>query len=256
LQSKGVFGTILNYMGIFSGKTDNLVKDLFSVGAHFGYSKSRRHPSARSVIFGAKNKLELIDLEETAKYIERVKEFAEGLGKAGKMILFVSGKTEARKAIKEVANRIGMPYVAGRWVGGTLTNFDEIRSRVNKLVSLREQKEKGELSKYTKKERLMIDREIERLEAMYNGIVCMDSKPHALFVVDTNAEKSAVREAKRLSLPIMSISGTDCDLTIPEYPIPANDKNGETIAYILGIIVDAYEEGLKDAPQKVSKKEN
>lgn len=242
-------------MGIFSGKTDNIVKDLFSVGAHFGYSKSRRHPSARGVIFGAKNKLELIDLEETAKYIDAAKEFAQNLGKSGKRILFVSGKTEARKAIKEAADKVEMPYVAGRWVGGTLTNFDEIRSRVNKLIDLRDKKEKGELDKYTKKERLMIDREIERLEGMYDGLVRMEIKPDAMFVIDTNAEKSAVREAKRLSLPIISISGTDCDLTIPEYPIPANDKSGETISYILGIIVDAYEEGLKDAPKKVSKEE-
>jgi len=223
---------------------NDTISRLFDAGAHFGYSKSRRHPSAQPVIFGAKNKIELIDLEQTADYLERATEYASALGKEGKMILFVSGKTEARKGIREVADSIEMPYVAGRWIGGTLTNFDEIRSRVEKLITMREQREKGEFGKHTKKERLMFDREIERLEEMYNGLVLMERKPDVLFVVDTNHEHTAIREARRLSIPIISVSGTHCDLTVADYPIPANDKSGETITFIATAVAEAYTEGV------------
>lgn len=241
-------------MGIFTKKSDSLISDLFGVGAHFGYSKSRRHPSARDLIFGSKNKIELIDLEATAEHLEKVREYVEELAKAGKTILFVSGKAEARKVIKEVADRLEMPFVAGRWVGGALTNFDNIRGRVEKLISLRTDREKGEFKKHTKKERLMIDREIERLEKMYDGLVRMVRKPDVMFVVDTNAERIAVKEAQRLNIPVISISGTDCDMTMVEYPIPANDKSTDTIRYIVNVIANTFEKHFAQPTAVAEKK--
>lgn len=234
-------------MATESIKNNTVITDLFKTGAHFGYSKARRHPSARKLIFGAKNKVEIIDLEQTAEYLEKAQAFAKELGAKGKTILFVGGKAEARKGVLASAEELVMPSVTGRWVGGSLTNFSEIRKRVEKLVKLRDERENGAFNKHTKKERLMIDRQIEKLEKMYEGLVRMDRKPDALFVVDTQAEAIAVTEAKRLNIPVISISGTDSDITAVDYPVPANDKSIETINYITKAIVDSYQAGFKEA---------
>lgn len=140
----------------------NAVENLFKAGAHFAYAKSRRHPSAKPFIFGVKNKVEIFDLEKTHVELEKAKDFVRKIGETGGQILFVTGKSEAKETVKNIASSLGMPYVAGRWIGGTITNFPEIRKRVTKLETLTAQKEKGELAKYTKKERLLIDRDIEK----------------------------------------------------------------------------------------------
>lgn len=233
-------------------QASDVIAHLFEAGAHFGYTKSRRHPSVKSLIFGVKNKVELIDLEKTAEYLEKAEACAFELGKTGKKLLFVSGKAEARKGIISAADATDMPYVVGRWIGGTLTNFGEIRKRVEKLVEMREKRDKGEFDKHTKKERLMFSREIERLENMYEGLVRMEEKPDAVFIVDTTTEHIAVAEARHLGLPVISISGTDCDLSVSDYPVPANDKSGATVEFIAGRISDAYKKGVaeKPAPKK------
>ncbi len=228
----------------------DIIEDLFKSGAHFGYSRSRRHPSARGFIFGEKNKIEIIDLEKTVEYLNSAIEYVEELGAKGAQILFVGGKAESQKHVKEVAESISMPYVSGRWIGGTLTNFDEIKSRVEKLEKLRTQKEKGELGKYTKKERLLFDKEIERLEGLYAGLLPMTKKPDALFIVDTNRESIAIREARVSGIPVISISGTDCDFEIIDYPIPANDSNGNSISLVVKKIAEAYKKGQENGSKK------
>ncbi len=224
-------------------KDDPTIVAMFEAGAHFGYSRSRRHASMASVMFGVKNRVELFDLEKTKVYFEKAKAFIEGVGATGKQILFVSGKSEAKSSIVEQSSVFGTPYVAGRWLGGTLTNFAQLKTRMSRLVDLREQKVKGELAKYTKKERLMIDREIEKLEEMFGGILPMKDLPGALFVVDSKKEKTAIREAKKMRIPVVAIMGSDCDLSEVDYPIPANDSSSSSIKYFIEEIIRAYKIG-------------
>ena len=156
------------------------IDEMFKVGAHFGYSKTRRHPSVAPYIFGVKNRVEIIDLEKTDDLLDKALNFVATLAKEGKQVLFVGGKNEARGSLKIAAESVGMPFVDGRWIGGTLTNFSEVKKRLAKLEDLTKQKEKGELSKYTKKERLMIDREIAKLNRFFSGILSLKDLPKPL----------------------------------------------------------------------------
>lgn len=224
-------------------KEHDLIGAMFAAGAHFGYQKSRRNAAITPYIFGVKNKVEIIDLEQTAKMLDHAKEYVEGLAKLGKQILFVGGKHEARDFVKMSAMSIDMPYVASRWIGGTLTNAVEIKKRIAKFEDLQKQKEKGELAKYTKKERLLIDREIDNLEDMFSGIVNMKELPKALFVVDPKKEFIAVAEAKKMGVPVIAILNTDCDIKDIDYPIVANDASTSSIALFVSEIAKAYKAG-------------
>jgi small subunit ribosomal protein S2 len=223
--------------------SQNTVDNLFAVGAHFGFVKSRRHPSHKPFIFGTKNKIEIFDLEKTKMSLDKALEFVKELGAKNAPILFVGGKSEAKEAVEKAGQSLGFPYVAGRWLGGTLTNFPEIRKRVNKLETLLSQKEKGELAKYTKKERLLIDREIDRMKIFFTGLSNLKEMPKAVFIVDTKREYSAVAEAKALKIPIISLVGSDCNLTESTYPIPGNDASKASISYFVDQIVSAYRAG-------------
>lgn len=222
-----------------------IIEKLFKAGAHYGYLKSRRHPSAKPLIFGMKNRVEIFDLEKTLPYFEKAKEFVRSLAKENKTILFASSKNEAENALRRAAASINMPYVAGRWIGGTFTNFPQIRKRVDRLEMLVSQREKGELSKYTKKERLLIDREIEALTALFAGIVAMKELPKALFVVDSRREKIAVAEARKMKIPVIALAGSDCDLKEVDYPIPGNDAALASITFFLDEIANAYKDARK-----------
>ena len=217
------------------------IDEMFKAGAHFGYSKTRRHASVAPYIFGIKNKVEIIDLEKTDDLLEKALNFISGLAKEGKQILFVGGKNEARLSTKIAAESIGMPFVDGRWIGGTLTNFPEIKKRLMKLEDLVKQKERGELSKYTKKERLMIDREIANLERFFSGISSVKDLPKAVVVIDPKKEIIAVMEARRMNIPVVALSGTDCDITNINYPIVANDSSVSSITFFVNEIAKAYQ---------------
>ena len=155
-------------MDIKSVQNEGLITDMFAAGAHFGYSRSRRHPSVKSFVFGVKNGVEIMDLEKTSVELERAKEFVKTIAKTGKQILFVGTKNEGKKALEDGALSVDMPFVAERWVGGNLTNFPEIKKRIALLEDLRAKRENGELAMYTKKERLLIDKDIERLERNFS----------------------------------------------------------------------------------------
>ncbi len=229
-------------------KIDEKVLDvMFKAGAHYGYSRSRRHPTAKPYIYGSKNKTEIIDLEGTYTLLQTVKEYVKSLGEQGKTILFVGGKKEAHAVISLGATEAGMPYVDGRWVGGTLTNFSEIKGRVDKMEDLISKREKGELTKYTKKERLLIDRQIDNLESLFAGLRTLRSKPAALFVIDSKREHIAVAEAKKEGTPVIALVGTDCDLKEVDFPIIANDSSMTSIEFFVKEIVSAYKEGLASA---------
>jgi small subunit ribosomal protein S2 len=229
------------------------VEDMFKAGAHFGRSKSRRHPSMKSLIFGVKNNVEIIDLEKTNQYLTRAKEFVACLAKEGKQILFVGSKNEAKNVIKEGALSIDMPFVTNRWIGGTITNFSEIKKRIARFEDLSEKKEKGELGMYTKKERLLIDREIEDLDKHFGGLVLMRKLPAAVFVIDSKHEKIAVQEAKKIGIPIISVSGSDCDIKEIDYPIPANDSSRSSVTFFVNQIVKTYKSNFQSTPNITTK---
>lgn len=226
-------------------QTNPKIDSMFKAGAHFAFSKTRRHPTTTPYIFGVKNKVEIFDLEKTEVLLETAKAYVESLAKEGKTILFVGGKSEARNAIKSGALSINMPYVDGRWIGGTLTNFMQIRKRVEKLEKLTSEKEKGELAKYTKKERLLIDREIANLERFFTGVVSMKDLPKALFIVDPKKEITAVKEAQDMGIPVIALAGSDCNIKGLDFPVVGNDSSQTSVQFFVQEIVKAYSSAKK-----------
>jgi len=224
---------------------------MFAVGAHYGYSKSRRHPSVSPYIFGVKNWVEIINLEKTDNLLTDALEFVKKLGSENKKILFIGSKNEAKNIIKEIAESINMPYVTNRWIGGTLTNFSEIKKRINRMEDLSSKSEKGELAdKYTKKEQVMFDREIERLKNNFYGIRSLTEAPSALFIVDTKKEDTAVREAQQLDFPIIGLVNSDTNIIGIDYPIVANDATRASIKFFVNEIAEAYKKGMKEGVKK------
>lgn len=224
---------------------DPLIEMMFEAGAHFALAKTRRHPSAKPYIFGAKNSVEIFDLEKTKTYLENAKKFVSEMASRNEMLLLVSGKFEARDAIKNAAISIGQPFVAGRWIGGAITNFGEIRKRVDKLLEMRTKRASGEFAKYTKKEQLLLDRELDNLEKLFGGLTSMIAIPKAVFVVDPAKEKTVVAEAHRKKIPVVALANSDCDFTEIDYPIPANDGSIRSISFFVNEIANAYKEGRK-----------
>lgn len=224
-------------------QNQKLITDMFAAGAHFGYSRSRRHPSVKPFIFGAKSGMEILDLEKTSIELENAKEFVKSLAKTGKQILFVGTKNEAKKAVENGAVSIDMPFVTERWVGGVLTNFPEIKKRIARLEDLRNKRENGELIMYTKKERLLIDKDIERLERNFSGLVSMKDIPIAMFVIDPKKESIAVKEAQYLGIPVVALAGSDCNLKEIEHAIPGNDSSVTSITFFVGQITQAFKDG-------------
>ena len=221
-------------------KENPKVTELFKAGAHFGFIKSRRHPTTSQYIFGVKNRVEIFNLEKTEPLLTTAVEFIKKLSEEKKTILFVGGKSEAKKAIQKAGEALNMPFVAGRWVGGAISNFGEIKKRIEKLLDLSSKREKGELGKYTKKERLLIDREIVRLETLFYGLVPLTKAPDAMFIVDPKKEHNALAEAKAFNIPVIALCGSDCDISQIDYPIVANDATLSSVNYIVEQIVAAY----------------
>jgi small subunit ribosomal protein S2 len=222
------------------------IERLFKAGAHFAQVKSRRHPSMRSFVLGAKGAVEIFDLQKTDDQLAAAKTAIAALARDGKVVLFVGGKREASDAVREVGKRLGQPYVAGRWLGGTISNFTEIKKRIDRLADLTEKRESGELGKiYTKLERIRIDREIDRLEERLSGIKNLARRPDALVIVDTKHEVHASKEAKLGRIPVIGIMSSDCDLKDAAYPIVTNDASRTAISLILGELADAFESGYK-----------
>ena len=221
---------------------ENLVKELFAVGAHYGYTRTRRHPTTKPFLYGTKNRTDIIDLEKTVKSLATAEEILKTLGSTGKQILFVGTKPEAKDVVKSAADSIGMPYVEIRWIGGTLTNEKQIKSRVTLFEDLSDKQDKNELETITKtkKEKLLLERKIEKLGRRFGGLSTMKGLPAALIVVDSNEESIAVTEANQMDIPVISISNTDCNIQKVAYPVVANDANKKSIEFLLGKLVAAY----------------
>lgn len=217
---------------------------LFEAGAHFAHMKSRRHPSMRPFVVGAKSRVEIFDLMKTDEQIIAAKKAMETLAKDGKTVLFVGGKKEISLLVKNAALLIGAPYVSTRWLGGAISNFTEIKKRIDRLADLLEKRESGELAKlYTKLERVRIDREIERLIVRLDGIAALAKLPNALVIVDTKHETSATKEARSAGIPVIGIMSSDCNVADADYPIVANDASRATVALVLDELTAAFQAG-------------
>ena len=221
-------------------KKELSLQPLMEAGVHFGYSRTRRHPTVTPFLYGTKGGVDIIDLEKTAPLMEKAANFLAELSAAGKNVLFVGVKPEARNIVLEVAQSLKMPYVTERWIGGMLTNFPEIKRRINKLETLREDKTNGSFEKYTKKEQLLLTREMERLNKYFNGLTGLTKMPDAVVVVDSKKEHIAIAEARKVGVPVIALGNTDCSIRAISYPIIANDSSASSIRAVLAILKDAF----------------
>jgi small subunit ribosomal protein S2 len=217
-----------------------LIPEILAAGGQFGYSKTKRHPSAKKYVFATKNNADIIDVTQTAGMLETAMKFVKSLAEEHKTILFVSGKPEAKKIMEAAAKSLNMPYVENRWIGGTHTNFPQISKRVNVLIDLKNKKEKGDLAKYTKKEQSDFSRQIEKMTKNFGGLVGMTKKPDAVFIIDTRKEHIALVEANMTHTPVISLSNTDNDLSGIDYPIVGNDASRGSVQFFVDKIVEAY----------------
>lgn len=219
---------------------ETLIKELIEVGAHYGFSKSRRHPSMKKFIFTTKNKADIFNLEMTADQLVQALELVQEIANNKKQILFVGTKPEAKIVTQVAADSTANPFVTDRWIGGTLTNWNEIQKRVNRLETLRKEQETGEFAKYTKKEKLGLERLIAKLNRYFGGITIMKEKPSALVVIDPKKEHIAVSEAQQLGIPVIALANSDCDVAEIKFAIPVNDASKGSIEYFLKKIATQY----------------
>ena len=224
------------------------MEDLLKTGAHFGHKISKWHPNAAPYIYTSRNEIHIIDLVKTIDNLKKAAEFVEDEISHGKTILFVGTKKSIKSIIKNMAEEAGVPYVNERWLGGTITNFSVIRKLVDKLINLEKQKEDPDYEKkYTKKERLIFDREIEKINEMVGGIRELTKIPDLIYIVDIKEEKTAVKEANKRQIPVVAITDTNTDPTLVDFPVPANDDSIRTVELITSVIVEAVKAGREKA---------
>ena len=207
--------------------------EMAKAGLHFGHRVSRIYPKMKPYIFGVRNTVHIIDLEKTAEKFKEALNFIKKLISENKTLLLVDTKIQIKDLAREIAKECDLPYITERWLGGTLTNFKIIKKRIDYFEELKEKKNKGELEKYTKKERLKIDRELKNLENKFGGIKNMAQLPDAIFVLDMKKDNLAIKEARGKGVTIIGIADTNVDPTLADYPIPANDDAISSVKYIL-----------------------
>jgi small subunit ribosomal protein S2 len=219
------------------------MKELLEAGVHFGHQTKRWNPKMKKYIFGARNSIYIIDLQKTLRLWNTAANFLTKAASEGKTFLFVATKPQAQELIAEQAQRCGAFYVNNRWLGGMLTNFTTIRKSIKRLTNIEKMEIDGTFDKITKKERLMLSREKERLNKILSGIVDMNRLPGALIVFDTKKEHIAVDEARNLGIPVIAIVDTNCDPDDVEFPIPGNDDSSRTIDTIAKALAASIESG-------------
>ncbi len=220
-----------------------LVKELIEAGVHFGHRASRWNPKMRPYIYARRNLIHIIDVRETIRGLLRTRKHLQRVAGGGSLVLFVGTKRQATEAIEQQALRCGMPYVSDRWLGGTLTNFRTIRSRLTRLEELEALRESDELSSYSKKMQSALNREYRKMYRNLNGIRSMNRLPECLVVVDPRKEKNAIREASKLGIATVGLIDTDCDPDEIDLPIPGNDDSIRSIELIIRLLADAVAAG-------------
>jgi small subunit ribosomal protein S2 len=216
-----------------------LVKELIEAGVHFGHRASRWNPKMRPYIYGRRNLIHVIDVRETIRGLLRARKYLQQVAGAGSLVLFVGTKRQASETIEQQADRCGMPFVADRWLGGTLTNFRTIRSRLTRLDELESLRASDDISAYSKKMQSALAREHRKMYRNLNGMRNMNRLPECLVVVDPRKEKNAVREARKLGITTIALIDSDCDPDEVDLPIPGNDDSIRSIELIMTQLADA-----------------
>jgi len=219
------------------------MKELLEAGVHFGHQTRRWNPKMKEYIFGERNGIHIIDLQKTLKMFREAARFVTEVSAHGKNILFIGTKRQAQEAVAEEAKRCGMFFVNHRWLGGTLTNHATLQKSIKRLKDLKAMKEDGRMEQLSKKEQARLDRELKHLHQNMEGIEDMTALPDALFVIDSNAESIAVREARRMGIPVVGVVDTNCDPDVVDWVIPGNDDALRAIKLFTGKIADAVVEG-------------
>lgn len=221
-------------------------KDLLEAQVHFGHLRRKWNPKMLPYIFGEKKGIHIIDLNRTSDKLEEAAQAAKSIAKSGRKILFVATKKQAKEVVKSAANRVGMPFVTERWLGGMLTNFLTIRKSIKKMQSIEKMLADGTLESTTKKEKLVLTREKEKMEKVLGGVAAMARVPAALFLVDITHENIALKEAQRLNINTIGIVDTNSDPTKVDFAIPGNDDAAKSISILTNYIADAIAEGLAE----------
>ncbi len=233
--------------------TNTLIERLFKAGAHFGFKKSRRHPTVTPYLFTTKQGSDIFDLEKSAALLEEAKSVVRIMASLGKTVIFVGTKEEVARQVKESAEKIGAPYVTNRWIGGMLTNWSEIKKRIARMAELTRERENGELErKYTKKERVILGREATKLEVHFGGIAAITKVPDLMVVVDPRHDKIAIEEARDMKVPIIGIMSSDCNVGKVTYPVLVNDALQSSVAIVLAELIAAYQEGAAQVAAPVA----
>ncbi len=220
------------------------IKTLLDAGSHFGHQTRRWNPKMKPYIFGSRGDIYIIDLKQTLVGLDQAYTFVSELAKKGGTVLFVGTKKQAQEAVADAANRCGMPYVNARWLGGMLTNFVTIRSRVTRMEELEAMEADGRMAVLPKKEQILLRKELSKLQTNLNGIRNMKRAPEAVFVIDTNREAIAIHEARRLDIPVVGTLDTNCDPDDVDYGIPANDDAIRSVRLLADFIADAVIAGV------------
>jgi small subunit ribosomal protein S2 len=226
------------------------MKQLLEAGVHFGHQTRRWNPKMRRFIFGERNGIYIIDLQQTLDRIDSAYRFIRGVVEDGGTVLFVGTKKQAQEPIQEQAQRSGMPYVNYRWLGGSLTNFQTVHSRVSQLRDLERLVQSGDTAQMPKKEALKITRDLTKLQRNLGGIRNLEKLPNAIFVIDTKKEHIAVTEANRLGIPVVAVVDTNCDPDVIDFVIPGNDDAIRSAALMSRVVADAVDEGRQLAHRK------
>ena len=219
------------------------MRQLLEAGVHFGHQTRRWNPKMRRFIFGERNGIYIIDLEQTLSRVEKAYGFVRDLVANGGVLMFVGTKKQAQDPVRSFAEKCGMPYVNERWLGGMLTNFDTIAKRINKMLEYERMQRSGEFEAMPKKEALLLTRELDKLQRNLGGLRDMTRRPDAIFVLDTKKESIAVTEANKLGIPVVAVVDTNVDPELVQYPIPGNDDAIRANSLLARVIADAVEEG-------------
>jgi len=209
------------------------LEEMAQAGIHFGHRTSRINPKMKPFLYGVRNGVNIIDLEKTIEKFKEALEFIQELISEEKVLLLVGTKIQVKNLVKEMAQEYSLPYVTERWLGGTFTNFENIKKRIEYFKDLENKNKEGELDKYTKKERAKFEQELRNLEIKFGGIKNLEKLPDAIFVLDMKKDAAAIKEAKTHGIKIIAIADTNVDPTLADYPIPANDDAISSVKYIL-----------------------
>lgn len=238
-----------------SDKYELSLEKMLKAGLHFGHKDSRWNPRMQPYIFGTRNGVHIVDLEKTKVHFEKALDFLSEIAAKDGIILLIGTKKQAKNLVKSVAEKIGMPYVNERWLGGTFTNFNTISKRIKYLLETREGLQKGKFNQHTKLERLKLKKEVEKLEEKMGGLANMKRLPDAVFILDIKKDKIALKEAKKSGVKVVALVDTNCDPTSIDYPIPANDDALSALKYTLGVFLKKFMESKQNSkklkPEKI-----